>query len=161
MIFKAPLDNLAKGVTIVISILFPVIIGIQFYFNALGPVIPICTAVGLLLIYFITYVYRPIHYQILEDKLIIHRPILDVKIDSKEIRSVELLDNDALRSTIRVVGVGGLFGYYGKFANKKLGMMTWYATRRDNAVLVTTTADKKIIITPDDPAKFVEICGKW
>ena len=138
MIYKTSLDNLAKGVTIGISVLFPAIVGIQFYYNPLGNVIPICTAVGLTLIYFITFIFRPIHYQVLEDTLIIHRQIADVKIERSEIKSVELLDKEMLQSTIRVFGVGGLFGYYGKFANTKMGMMTWYATRRDKAVLVIT-----------------------
>jgi hypothetical protein len=156
MIYKATLDNLAKGVTIVISVLFPVIIGIQFFYNSLGNVIPICTAIGLTLIYFITYFFRPINYQILVDKLVIHRTISDIKIERTEIKSVELLEKEMLNSTIRVFGVGGLFGYYGKFTNSKMGMMTWYATRRDKAVMVITVTDKKIIITPDEPAKFVE-----
>jgi hypothetical protein len=156
MIYKATLDNLAKGVTIVISVLFPVIIGIQFFYNSLGNVIPIYTAVGLALIYFITYVFRPINYQILADKLVIHRTISDVKIERSEIKSVELLEKEMLNSTIRVFGVGGLFGYYGKFTNSKMGMMTWYATRRDKAVMVITISGKKIIITPDEPVKFVE-----
>jgi hypothetical protein len=156
MIYKTSLDNLAKGVTIGISVLFPAIVGIQFYYNPLGNVIPICTAVGLTLIYFITFIFRPIHYQVLEDTLIIHRQIADVKIERSEIKSVELLDKEMLQSTIRVFGVGGLFGYYGKFANTKMGMMTWYATRRDKAVLVITITGKKIILTPDEPAIFVD-----
>ena len=147
-----------KGVTIGITVLFPVIIGIQFYYNPLGNVLPICTAVGLKLIYFITYGFRPIHYQVLEDVLIIHRPIADVKIETSEKKSVEVLEKEMLQSIIRVFGVGGLFGYYGKFANTKMGMMTWYATRRDKAVLIITTTGKKIILTPDEPEKFIEYC---
>ena len=52
-------------------------------------------------------------------------------------------------------GVGGLFGYYGNFVNSTLGSMTWYATRRDKAVLITTLENKKIIVTPDSPEEFV------
>ena len=33
--------------------------------------------------------------------------------------------------------------------------MTWYATRRNKAVLVTTISDKKIVLTPDEPEQFV------
>ncbi len=33
--------------------------------------------------------------------------------------------------------------------------MTWYATRRNKAVLVQTIGDKKIFITPNDPEQFV------
>jgi hypothetical protein len=51
--------------------------------------------------------------------------------------------------------MGGLFGYYGNFVNFSLGRMTWYATRRDKPVLVKTTDNRKIIVTPDDPDTFV------
>jgi len=41
-----------------------------------------------------------------------------------------------------------------------MGPMTWYATRRRNAVLVTTPGGKKIIITPDEPEGFVATFNK-
>jgi hypothetical protein len=34
--------------------------------------------------------------------------------------------------------------------------MTWYATRRDKAVLIVTKQQKKYIITPDQAQEFVE-----
>ena len=43
----------------------------------------------------------------------------------------------------------------GKFANTKVGNMTWYATRRNKTVLLKTIDNKKIILTPDEPEKFV------
>ncbi len=36
-----------------------------------------------------------------------------------------------------------------------MGAMTWYATRRNNYVLITTN-NNKIIITPDNPENFVK-----
>ena len=33
--------------------------------------------------------------------------------------------------------------------------MIWYATRRDKAVLIKTTSNLNIIVTPDDYEKFV------
>ena len=56
---------------------------------------------------------------------------------------------------IRTFGVGGLFGYYGQFYNSKIGSMTWYATRQNNTVLVRTIDNKNIVLTPDEPEKFV------
>ena len=69
--------------------------------------------------------------------------------------NVELLDKERLNGSIRTFGVGGLFGYWGRFANSKIGVMTWYATRRDNAVLITKFNNKKIVLTPDEPELFV------
>lgn len=33
--------------------------------------------------------------------------------------------------------------------------MKWYATRRNKTVLVSTVNNVKIILTPDEPEKFV------
>ena len=49
----------------------------------------------------------------------------------------------------------GLFGYYGNFSNFSIGRRTWYATRRDKPVLVKTINNKKIIVTPNEPERFV------
>ena len=156
MIYKASLDNLAKGITIGISILFLlIIIGNFSIIEEVSPAIPYFTATLLISVYIIAFALRPVNYELASEQLIIHRPIMDVKIDRKQIKTVELLANGSLGWSLRIFGVGGLFGYYGKFANSKIGSMTWYATRRDKTVLVTTTNNKKIIVTPDEPEKFV------
>ena len=156
MTYKTSLDNLAKVVTIVTTILFAAIIVGQFsLIKDEGRSVPIFTTIILLLIYFGTFSFRPISYKLTDDKLIIHRPLSDIKIIRAEIQNVEQLDKEKLSWSFRVFGVGGLFGYWGKFSNTKLGSMTWYATRRNNAVLVTTIYNKKIILTPNEPEKFV------
>ena len=156
MTYKTSLDNLAKVVTIVTTILFAAIIVGQFsLIKDEGRSVPIFTTIILLLIYFGTFSLRPISYKLTDDKLIIHRPLSDIKIIRAEIQNVEQLDKEKLSWAFRVFGVGGLFGYWGKFSNTKLGSMTWYATRRNNAVLITTIYNKKIILTPNEPEKFV------
>ena len=156
MIYKTSLDNLAKGITIGIAILFAVIIiGNISIIKDTTRTIPNFTTILLILVYFIAFAFRPINYKLNSGQLIIHRLIMDVKIDLNHIKSVELLAIGSLGWSLRIFGVGGLFGYYGKFANSKIGSMTWYATRRDKTVLVTTTNNKKIILTPDKPMKFV------
>ena len=156
MTYKTSLDNLAKVVTIVTTILFAAIIVGQFsLIKDEGRSVPIFTTIILLLIYFGTFSFRPISYKLTDDKLIIHRPLSDIKIIRAEIQNVEQLDKGKLSWAFRVFGVGGLFGYWGKFSNTKLGSMTWYATRRNNAVMVTTIYNKKIVLTPNEPEKFV------
>ena len=125
------------------------------YFQDLPKSNSIITIFILVLIYLIVFLYRPICYTITNDLLIIHRPLTDIKIARKDIHNIELLDKVRLKGTIRTFGVGGLFGYWGKFTNSKIGEMIWYATRRDNAVLVTTFGNKKIVLTPDEPGLFV------
>jgi hypothetical protein len=156
MKYKASLDNLAKGVTISVTILFAVIIIGQYsLIKDEGRSIPIYTTVALLLIYLIVFAFRPIDYDIINNTIIIHRLLGNVEIERKDIKSIELINNKKLRWSLRIFGVGGLFGYFGRFTNMKLGRMTWYATRRDTPILIITNNNTKIIITPNDPEKFI------
>ena len=156
MTYKTSLDNLAKLVTVVVTIIFAVIIVIQFsLINDEVQFVPIFTTTLFLLIYFGTFSFRPVSYILTPDQLIIHRPLSNIKILRTDIKTVEHIDKNDLKWSIRIFGVGGLFGYWGKFRNKKIGTMTWYATRRNNVVLVTTIHQKKIILTPNDPEKFL------
>ena len=143
-------------VTIMITVLFATIIIGQFsLITDEGRAIPIYTTVLLLVLYFGVFAFRITGYSITTDDVIIHRPFDKIKIEKKDIRSAEVIDKRKLRWSIRIFGVGGLFGYYGRFANAKIGRMTWYATRRDKPVLVVTNYDKKIILTPEEAERFV------
>ncbi len=156
MTYKTSLDKTAIVITIAVTILFAVIIGGQYsIIKDAGRAVPIYTTTVCLLIYFLAFAFRPVNYVVTKDELIVRRPLLNVHIKRADIKSVELIDKNKIRGSIRTFGVGGLFGYYGRFANFSLGRMTWYATRRDKPVLVKTTDDKKIIFTPNDPGKFV------
>lgn len=156
MTYKTSLDNLAKGITIGVTLLFASILIGQFStIKNSGETLAIITSIALLLSYLIAFAFRPINYSLTNDELIIHRLIWDVKIDRNKIKNVESLNKDKIGWLLRSFAVGGLFGYYGKFASTKLGRMTWYATRRNKTVLVQTIGNKKIIITPNDPEKFV------
>lgn len=156
MNYKASLDNTAKVITIGVTILFAVIIGGQYRITKeLGDMVPIYTSVALLLIYGISYAFSPINYRLTAQELIVHRFLTNATIDRQTIKSVDLIDRSQLNWSVRTFGVGGLFGYYGKFFNSKLGNMTWYATRKDKTVLITTMNNKKIIITPDKAEEFV------
>ena len=97
MTYKTSLDNLAKVITIIITILFAVIIIGQFsLIKDEGKSVPIFTTFLLSLIYFGTFLFRPISYKLTDDKLIIHRPLFVIKINLTEIKNVEQLDKEKL-----------------------------------------------------------------
>jgi hypothetical protein len=98
-------------------------------------------------------------YTIETDNITINRRIGNIVINKSDIQSIKLLSKDDLKWTIRTFGVGGLFGYYGKFSNRKIGSMTWYVTHRNKTILITTTAGKKILISPDEPETFITECN--
>lgn len=160
MTYKTSLDKPAKIITIAITLLFAFIIVTQIFIikdklndGALFAII------ALLLIYFGTFSFRPVSYELTDDKLIIHRPPVNIKIYRGEIASVAQIDKASLSWSIRLWAVGGLFGYWGQFTNRKIGNMTWYATRKNNAVMIKTIYNRVIILTPDEPVRFVTEFG--
>lgn len=158
VVFKGSLDKLAKITTIAITLLF-VILGCGLFLipDYKNPLISYSVVLWLFIIYFSTYLFRPINYRIASDSVVVHRSVKDIEIKIQDIDEVRLLSKTDLAWSWRILGVGGLFGYFGNFANKKLGSMKWYLTRRDQSVLLLTKEGKKIIISPDDRQNFVEM----
>jgi len=158
MNYKASFDNLTKIVTIGVTILFAFIIFFPLIFitDGTSDQNAIYTRVALLAIYIITYGFSTKAYKITQDEVIIDRLFGNVKIKRSEILSVELIEKDQMGWLIRTFGVGGLFGYWGRFSSSKLGSMTWYATRKNRIILIKTINNKRIVITPDEMVQFVE-----
>ncbi len=153
---KASLSGFVKVTTIIINTMFVLtFIGFFTFLKDSGKEFQIVTGTIFFLVFVITYSLRPIHYTITENHLIIHRLYKDVVIEKTNIKSVSILDEKKLEWSIRTFGVGGYYGFFGKFANTQMGNMTWYATRKDNTVLILTEENEKIIITPNEPEAFV------
>jgi len=146
MIYKASLDKTATIITSITTAIFGALIVFKFI---------ISLTIILSLIYFICLLLRPLNYQITEDELIIRRLIKNVHVKRSEIQSIEMLEKNALSGSLRIFGVGGLYGWYGKFSNKQQGTMIWYVTRRDKPVLIIKKDNKKILISPDEAEAFV------
>lgn len=69
-------------------------------------------------------------------------------------------DPEALRGSIRLCGSGGLFGFWGLFRSRKLGIYSAYGTDPKRCVVMKLTG-KTIVVTPDDPNRFVtEVVGR-
>ena len=117
--------------------------------------VPLLNTILLLLVYLFTFLLRPLHYTITDTTLIIQRPLSSKKIARADIEALELFINGELNWAIRTFGVGGLFGYFGRFFKGSIGSMTWYATRRNKAVLIRTKSGDRIVVTPDDYEGFV------
>jgi hypothetical protein len=156
MKFAASLDKTAVVLTLLVTAIFAFIISGQYSLIVNGGrVVPILTTGGCLLVYGLVFAFRPAGYVVTAEEVIVSRLLLDVHLKRVDIRRVVALPAQELAASVRLFGVGGLFGYYGKYANHILGRSTWYATRRDTPVLVETVTNKKYILTPNDPIGFV------
>jgi hypothetical protein len=156
MEYKASLDGLARGITISILILFAVLSGVNIsrLFTHPGDglyiLVNILVTVLLVSIVLICYAYRPAGYLLTDDHLVIRRPISKIVVPICEVKKVRVLKDEDVTGLIRTFGVGGMFGYYGKHYNNKLGHTTWYATRRNNLVFLQLSDERKLVLSPDD-----------
>ncbi|MCW5906238.1 MAG: hypothetical protein KIS94_00120 [Chitinophagales bacterium] len=158
MLFKASLDKLGYAIT---ALVFGIVAFVTYRIVAetgsvqTGGVIAI---VALWLFILIVYLFRSVSYTINESSVIVHRVIKDIAIPKADIVEKKQIPSEDMTWTIRTFGVGGLFGYYGKFFNTKFGSMIWYATQRKNYVMLVTQG-VKFVLTPNDPEKFLAVLG--
>jgi hypothetical protein len=155
-IFSASMDSFAKNITSILPLIILVLVLIPLNSKNENDIIESIIPFAIVfLVYLFCFLYRPIDYRTTDNKLIINRLIKKVILDKSEILNVVLLTNEDLKWTIRTFGVGGLFGYFGKFRNSKIGNMTWYATRRNQAILINLNDGQRIVITPDNPESLI------
>lgn len=156
MIYKASRDTLVKVITIATLLLFLVIgfNSIKIIIAPTSEVSEIVIASGTLLFFIVVflgcYLYAPKFYEIDVVNLIIHRPSGVKVIPVNEIAELRILSQQEMSGLIRTFGVGGLFGYFGKFYSSKIGHVTLFATQRENRIFIQTISGNKFILTPDD-----------
>lgn len=159
--YKASMDNLTKGITIVVCILLLSSGAIPLFADHLevsnlsipSPIYVMPIAFIILLV--LTYGFSPKAYELNSDELVIVRPFGNKRYAMSEIRLISAVDKSKLKGAMRIFGVGGLFGYFGLFRNSTYGTMIWHATRRDHFVVIERLNGKSIVLTPDDPASLV------
>jgi hypothetical protein len=103
---------------------------------------------------FVIYAFSPRAYTVDGRTIIVHRLLGSVRIPLNGLRDVRAAGGDDLRGCIRLWANGGLFGYYGIFRTKGLGISRWYVTNRRHAVVVITEA-KKYVLSPGDVEGFL------
>lgn len=99
--------------------------------------------------------YMPIRLIIENDKIILHRLFCAINIPIKDIIEIKAIEKSETAFSIRVFGSGGLFGYLGKFKNKKLGYYTMYATDINELILIRT-ARKTYVFSCRNRDEFIE-----
>ena len=160
MVYKASLDNLSKAITFFCFLLFIYVgyktlaltsvssTGIKPYLSRIG-VVTLLVTVPLT-----CYLLSTKSYKIDAERITITRPLRSFSINFADIIKVELLSPKQLSGLIRTFGVGGLFGYYGKYYNSSLGRINLYTTQRKNRILIVTRENVAIVISPDDPSLY-------
>jgi len=120
--------------------------------TTLLPLIGIPVLVMLSLGYFVLK-YQVLGYGLELDGLVIHRRWDKVNIALDKIEAVE--SDKEFKRSLRVFGIGGVLGHYGKF--KKIGGPTFtaYITDSKNCIVIKT-ADGNIVISPHERELFLD-----
>jgi hypothetical protein len=156
--FNAPWDRplLLSTVALLAVILFTAIAGTSTAVQAgmRGVALAVAVAAGGTAI--LAWALAPRAFEIGDGALrILRTGWLRTSIPLRDIRSAGELEPDALRGSLRLLGIGGLFGTYGLFRSPVLGPFRLDATRSSGLVVVRT-ARRAHVLTPDRPGEFVE-----
>ncbi len=147
--FSAHFDSTAKTISVVVCLML-MVVAWMVHIVFIAAIIPLFIALA--------YAYSPKSYVLLGDAIVVKRLIGDVRVPRSEIREIRAGVPDDFTGVVRLWGNGGLFGYYGLFRTSKLGKCHWYATDRSKMVVVVT-ADKTLVLSPDDRDSFLAAAG--
>lgn len=151
--YRAPWDILMSIITIAVIVL---LVGLNIITGSISgtpTVIAIAAVLG-------CAAFGVFGYSIQDRKIKVLRLGWSKDISISDIQSVNFVPN-AMMGSIRTFGNGGVFGYIGHFRNGILGNYQAYVTHRRKTVVIRTTENKHIVISPDDPEQFVSTLNKY
>lgn len=93
-------------------------------------------------------------YSITENTLMVHRVGWAKRFDLSKLTRVDVQPGATVGS-LRTWGIGGLFGFVGRFYNEQLGSYRAYATDGTRTVVLDFSGEK-VVVTPDEPVSFAE-----
>jgi hypothetical protein len=105
-----------------------------------------------------SFAWSPRGYAVSGRTLTVKRWVGNARVPLNDLRDVRRATADDLRGCLRLFGSGGMFGYFGLFRTSKLGRCWWYATNRQNMVVVIT-GDQTVLASPADVDAFLSMIG--
>jgi hypothetical protein len=102
---------------------------------------------------------RPARFEISSDALSIVWPIRRREIARASIGGVQIVTSRELRAECGLllrVGVGGLWGGFGRLWSSKGIHLDFYVSRTKPLVLVRLRQGRHLLITPEQPERFVD-----
>jgi hypothetical protein len=92
-------------------------------------------------------------YTVTTGALLIHRLLWTTRLPLGDLQSARF-EPDAMRGSLRLLGIGGLFSYTGHYRSKNLGSFRAYATDLRRTVVLRFPA-RTIVVSPAAPEDFV------
>jgi hypothetical protein len=98
---------------------------------------------------------RPTCFEVSPEGLKLVWPARTRKLPRNAFADMQPLSRIDLGHCVRLFGVGGLFGSFGRYRSEYLGNMDLYVTRTDAMVLLRLKNRRPLILTPQDPNAFL------
>jgi hypothetical protein len=160
--FSAPMGKATIGVTAFASavLFFVGVLQLVMGLKRSGAVRAILLATGsLLLVCLVGSVLLKIRgYELTPSYLVIKYGFSGRKIPLADIREVSVQPN-ALGGSRREAANGGLWSFLGSFYSPRLGQFRGYVSDPRNTVVITLP-EQTIVISPDDPNRFMQAVKK-
>lgn len=139
----APLDMRARLLTIFVIALLML----------LGRESMVILVVLLSLILLATAIVGIRGYRLTDEELLVRHVGWSQRWSLRDLRDITVRPG-VLSGSFRTLGIGGFFGYLGRFRSSSLGDYQAYVTDGSRAVVLRFT-DSTVVVSPDDPAAFV------
>jgi hypothetical protein len=98
----------------------------------------------------VPWLFRPQAYYIDNDALVVLRSVSNIKLPYSEINHIGIIKAQDLKGMVRLFGSGGLFGYFGRFYNPKLGSVHLWIGSRKQLLMVTMKNGNKYLFSPKE-----------
>lgn len=143
----AKMDDLTKMLTVAVILLF---VAVPFFpLDAeLNLNIRLLIMVVGFTVVFISYLHVPRNFQLSKSSLSFRNGFRTVEIPLNEITEAS---RSLKKFQFRTFGIGGLFGYFGRFN----GTEKWFVTNRNKKIKLITSG-QIFVISPEEPEEFLK-----
>jgi hypothetical protein len=154
MIYKNAFDRTTKVISGFTCLLILSII-IKFWLDEGGIMSSTLISILFAVILLLSYAWSPRQFETDASSITIRKMWNSIVIPRENIIESRVIEADDISGSVRLMGSGGLFGYYGKFNNSKLKTYNLQAGNRVNLVLIKT-ANKTYVLTPNNREAFLK-----
>ena len=160
-IYECSQSKMVKWITaiFIMAMIFGVLTEIYYVSKGMDVTGAIIVSAILLLVTFSCFLVFPLYIIASDDGIGIHTLLRTKRISYENIDHIERIDEQTplfgVTKTIRLCGIGGVFGFIGWFRTKGIGTFLSYVTDSKKVFLIYRTKGLPIAISVNDPDEFM------
>lgn len=156
--FKARLSKLSLVITVVVNVILLIILfRVAVFKDPSQPEIyKYISALVIVMTLVLAHLLHPVSYTISPEGITINRIMFSFCIPIGDITKIKKVSYSDLFINIRLFGSGGFWGYFGIFYSTVYGKINMQASNMENMILISTSDNKKYIISPDNQQEFID-----